>query len=120
MYSICGDRLPIDELNGLMDRHPQVFAYVDDSQGMSWTGPRGNGSVIEHLAHPDRTVVAASLSKAFGASGAAMTSADAELIRRVRACGATLTYGSPIPPPMLGVAIAGTNPPEHGNRRHAG
>jgi 7-keto-8-aminopelargonate synthetase-like enzyme len=106
IYSMYGDRAPIDCLNTLMDRYPELHLYIDDAHGMSWTGRHGSGSVVEHLRHPDRAVVAVSLVKAFAAGGAAVTSADPELIRRIRVCGPPMMFSGPIQPPMLGAAIA--------------
>jgi len=41
VYSMHGDRLPLDELRALLDRHPSLFAYVDDAHGVGWTGRHG-------------------------------------------------------------------------------
>jgi 7-keto-8-aminopelargonate synthetase-like enzyme len=106
VYSMYGDRAPIDSLNTLMDRYPELHLYIDDAHGMSWTGRNGSGSVVGHLRHPDRAVVAVSLVKAFAAGGAAVTSADPEFIRRIRLCGPPMMFSGPIQPPMLGAAVA--------------
>jgi 7-keto-8-aminopelargonate synthetase-like enzyme len=72
-YSIEG-QAPVRELRQLQDKYG-LFLYFDDSHGLSITGSRGEGYVRENMPElSDRTVVAASLAKAFGAAGGVLMS----------------------------------------------
>ena len=55
---------------------------------------------------PQRTVMVASLAKAFSAGGAVLVFPDAETARLVRAFGSTLIFSGPLQPALLGAAIA--------------
>ena len=63
-------------------------------------GARRNGGA------PPRTVMVASLAKAFSAGGAVLVSPDAETARFIRTCGSTLIFSGPLQPALLGAAIA--------------
>jgi 7-keto-8-aminopelargonate synthetase-like enzyme len=50
LYSMYGDFAPIRELNALVERHEQLWLYIDDAHGFSWTaraGPRVAGSMVK-------------------------------------------------------------------------
>ncbi len=67
-YSMGGNA-PVPELMRLQDRYG-LFLYFDDSHSVSMYGPRGRGYVRSQLpALSDRTIIVASLGKAFGAGG---------------------------------------------------
>jgi 7-keto-8-aminopelargonate synthetase-like enzyme len=107
IYSMHGDAAPMNALNQLAQRHPQLHMYIDDAHGMSWTGWRGRGHVLGGAdGVPPRTVVALSMGKAFGAGGAVLIFPDAESARLVRTCGSTLIFSGPMQPALLGAAIA--------------
>lgn len=68
VYSM-GGCAPLSQLRDLQERYG-LFVYIDDAHGISLYGERGGGfarSVFDDLG--DRTIVAASLGKGFGASG---------------------------------------------------
>ncbi|MEO7032630.1 MAG: aminotransferase class I/II-fold pyridoxal phosphate-dependent enzyme [Polyangiaceae bacterium] len=106
IYSMHGDRAPLAELLALQERHSQLYLYIDDAHGMSWTGSRGAGTVLGAAGIPPRTVVALGLSKAFAGAGAAFVFSDDELRRQVRTCGSTLIFSGPLQPGQLGAGIA--------------
>lgn len=106
IYSMHGDRAPLQELYALQDRHPALHLYVDDAHGMTWTGENGAGTVLGFGPIRPRMVVALGLSKAFAAAGAALVFADDELRRSVRSCGSTLIFSGPLQPGQLGAGIA--------------
>ena len=54
---------------------------MDDAHGVSWSGRHGRGTVLGNGAAPPRTVMVASLAKAFAAGGAVMVMPDAETAR---------------------------------------
>lgn len=68
VYSMGGSA-PLADLRSLQERYG-LYLYIDDAHGISLTGSQGSGfarSVFSELG--DRTIVAASLGKGFGASG---------------------------------------------------
>jgi 7-keto-8-aminopelargonate synthetase-like enzyme len=67
-YSM-GDNAPIAELRKLQERYG-LFLYLDDSHSLSVNGTRGEGLVRSQLPKMgERTIIAGSLAKAFGATG---------------------------------------------------
>lgn len=106
VYSMHGDPAPLPELHELVSRHDRLSLYIDDAHGITWTGRNGRGTVLGGGPLPPRTVVVASLAKAFSAGGAVMIFPDAETARLVRTCGSTLIFSGPLQPALLGAAIA--------------
>jgi 7-keto-8-aminopelargonate synthetase-like enzyme len=106
IYSMHGDRAPLEELYALQERHPALHLYIDDAHGMSWTGRNGAGTVLGFGPVRARTVVALGLSKAFAAAGAVFVFSDDETRRLVRACGSTLIFSGPLQPGQIGAGIA--------------
>ncbi len=106
VYSMFADLAPLAELRELLDRHPQLHLYIDDSHGVGWAGTHGRGPALEALGMHERLVVAASLNKSFAAAGGALIFPDPELRRRVRTTGGPMIFSGPVQPPMLGAALA--------------
>jgi 7-keto-8-aminopelargonate synthetase-like enzyme len=106
IYSMHGDPAPLAALHELVSRHDRLSLYIDDAHGISWTGRNGCGTVLGDGQLPARTVVVASLAKAFAAGGAVLIFPDAETARLVRTCGSTLIFSGPLQPALLGAAIA--------------
>ena len=106
VYSMYADIAPIEKLGALLQREERLHLYIDDSHGVGWTGRHGRGPTLDWLGSHERLVVAASLSKSFGAGGAALVFPNAELKRRVRTVGGPMIFSGPIQPPMLGAALA--------------
>lgn len=76
----------INELRQLQERYG-LFLYIDDTHGISIFGDRGEGFARSQLPQVlgDRTIIAASLSKGFGASGGVLmlgTAHHEALLRR--------------------------------------
>ena len=65
-----GGHAPIQELRHLQDRYG-LFLYIDDAHGISLFGQQGEGFVRSQFPRElgERTIIAASLGKGFGASG---------------------------------------------------
>ncbi|WAS91228.1 aminotransferase class I/II-fold pyridoxal phosphate-dependent enzyme [Nannocystis punicea] len=106
VYSMHGDCVDVPELFGLLDRVPELFAYVDDAHGVGWAGRHGAGVVLgEHGIHA-RMAVALGLAKGFAAGGAALVFADPNAARRVFSCGGPMVFSGPLQPAQLGAAIA--------------
>jgi len=84
VYSV-GGHTPIKELRQLQNRYG-LFLYIDDAHGISLFGRRGEGFARSHFPKElgDRTIIAASLGKGFGASGGMLMlgTADQEALFR--------------------------------------
>ena len=85
VYSM-GGAAPVDQLLDLQSRYG-LFLYIDDAHGVSLFGDKGQGYARSHVrgALGERTIIAASLGKGFGASGGLLmlgTPRQAELFRR--------------------------------------
>jgi 7-keto-8-aminopelargonate synthetase-like enzyme len=108
LYSMYGDFAPIRELNALVERYDQLWLYIDDAHGFSWTGRHGRGHALEQLSPlaASRSVVAGSMVKSFAAGGGALTFPDPELLTRVFTLGGPMIFSGPVQPPMLGAVIA--------------
>ncbi len=106
VYSMHGDLAPLTALQELMSRNEQLHLYLDDSHGVSWSGRHGRGTLLGDGPLPPRTVMVASLAKAFSAGGAVLALPDAETARLVRTCGSTMIFSGPLQPALIGAAIA--------------
>jgi 7-keto-8-aminopelargonate synthetase-like enzyme len=108
LYSMYADFLPAAELDALIARHEQLWLYVDDAHGVSWTGEHGRGYALQHLgpAARARAVVAGSLNKSFAAAGGVLTFPDPEMRRRTFTLGGPMLFSGPVQPPMLGAIVA--------------
>lgn len=105
VYSMHGDLAPLGALRDLVARHERLSLYIDDAHGLSWSGRHGRGTVLGEGPLPERTVMVASMAKAFAAGGAVIVFPDAETALLVRACGSTLIFSGPLQPALLGAAI---------------
>lgn len=108
IYSIFGDRAPIDAIGDLLGRYEQLHAYFDDAHGAGWLGEHGRGHVLSAFAGHPRVVTALSFAKSFAVGGGCLVFPDAALRDKVRACGGPMNFSGPIQPPMLGGLLAAT------------
>ncbi|MCH2224765.1 MAG: aminotransferase class I/II-fold pyridoxal phosphate-dependent enzyme, partial [Crocinitomicaceae bacterium] len=108
IYSMYGDKAPLDDIYALMDKYPELHLYIDDAHGMSCYGPNGEGYVMSHSPLNDRTIVTLSLAKGFGSGGAVFVFPTAEMARRVQYTGLPMITGGPIQPSVLGASIEST------------
>ena len=106
IYSMHGDPAPLAALQDLMSRNEGLHLYLDDSHGLSWSGRHGRGTLLGGGPLPPRTVMVASLAKAFSAGGAVLALPDAETARLIRTCGSTMIFSGPLQPALIGAAIA--------------
>jgi 7-keto-8-aminopelargonate synthetase-like enzyme len=106
VYSMHGDPAPLSVLEELTSRHEQLSLYIDDAHGLSWAGRHGRGTVLGDGPLPQRTVMVASLAKAFSAGGAVVVFPDAATAQLIRTCGSTMIFSGPLQPALLGAAIA--------------
>jgi 7-keto-8-aminopelargonate synthetase-like enzyme len=106
IYSMHGDPAPFAAVQDLMSRNERLHLYLDDSHGVSWSGRHGRGTLLGQGTLPPRTVMVASLAKAFSAGGAVLALPDAESALLVRSCGSTMIFSGPLQPALIGAAIA--------------
>ncbi|HET9955688.1 MAG TPA: aminotransferase class I/II-fold pyridoxal phosphate-dependent enzyme [Polyangiaceae bacterium] len=106
VYSMHGDAVDVNGLCGVLDRIPNLHAYVDDAHGVGWSGARGSGHVLGAGPLHPRMMVILGLSKSFGAAGAALVFPTRELAERVFTCGSTLIFSGPLQPAQLGAGVA--------------
>ncbi|WP_394849846.1 aminotransferase class I/II-fold pyridoxal phosphate-dependent enzyme [Pendulispora brunnea] len=106
LYSMYGDFAPVSDLAALMEKYPALHLYVDDAHSTSWFGKHGRGWILEQFSDRRRVIVALSLNKAFAAGGGAIVFPSAEMRTSVRLCGGPMLFSGPVPPPMLGAAVA--------------
>ena len=107
VYSMQGDVAPLRELQQLQQRYEQLYLYIDDAHGMSWTGQHGRGYALEQLGGlNDQTFLVTSFAKAFATGGGAIV-CPSELVKKtIRNCGRTLMFSGPLQPAQLGAALA--------------
>jgi 7-keto-8-aminopelargonate synthetase-like enzyme len=106
VYSMQGDLAPIPELRAMLEELDQLYLYVDDAHGMSWTGKHGCGYAMSHGPIHPKMVVTVSLWKSFGAQGGAIVFPNKEWRNLVRVAGSSLIFSGPIPPMSLAAAVA--------------
>lgn len=106
VYSMYGDLCPIRQVENLMKKYKQLYLYVDDAHGMSWTGNHGAGYILSQIPLQSKMVLATSLAKGFGSSGGVFIFPDQELYWRVKNWGGPLTYSGPQQPAVVGASIA--------------
>ena len=109
VYSMFGDFPPVDELNALMSKYPQLHLYVDDAHGMAWAGKNGAGTIFNQIKHADRLVLATTMAKGFGSVGGIVVFPDEEMYTKVKKFGGPLSYSHPIPPSIIGAGMAVTD-----------
>lgn len=104
VYSMGGNA-PVKELRQLQERYG-LFLYIDDAHGVSLFGRHGEGFARSQFPQVlgDRTIIAASLAKGFGASGGMLMlgTADHEaLFRRY-----SIPYAFSVAPNLAAVGAA--------------
>jgi 7-keto-8-aminopelargonate synthetase-like enzyme len=107
VYSMFGDYAPVNELLALSKKYPQLQLYFDDVHGMSWRGKNGTGFVLDILKElPENVFLMSTLSKSFGASGAAFFCPDKKLYDRIKNFGGPLTFSAQLEPASVAAACA--------------
>jgi len=106
VYSMYGDFAPIEDLNRLMDKFPELHLYVDDAHGVGWYGKNGTGCAFYQTKNRDRLVLSTTLAKGFGATGGIAVFPNKKHYEQVVTFGGPLSYSHPLAPPILGAANA--------------
>ncbi len=106
VYSMYGDTAPVEDIERLLDIHPNLWAYIDDAHGVGWAGQHGRGVVLSRMELHERMIVAASLAKGLGAGGAVLVFPNRALASRVQIAAGPMTFSGPLHPAELGAAVA--------------
>ncbi|MES5485139.1 aminotransferase class I/II-fold pyridoxal phosphate-dependent enzyme [Bradyrhizobium sp. INPA03-11B] len=105
VYSMGGGTAPVKELRRLQERYG-LFLYIDDAHGISLFGRNGEGFARSQFPKVlgQRTIIAASLAKGFGASGGMLMLGTGEheaLLRRY-----SIPYAFSVGPNLAAVGAA--------------
>lgn len=106
IYSMHGDLVDVPALYALLDRVPQLYAYIDDAHGMAFAGRRGAGSVLGVHGGHERAIVVLGMAKAMGAAGAIIVTPTEEMKETIFSCGGPMIFSGPMQPAVLGAALA--------------
>lgn len=106
IYSMFGDSAPLSDIKQLLDTYTQMYLYIDDAHGMSWTGKNGAGYVVQQLPYHPKMYLTTSLAKGFGATGGVLAFPESHNFNRVHDYGRTFIFSTQLPPPMLGAIRA--------------
>lgn len=99
--------LPVARLSERLRSHGG-YLYVDDAHGISISGCYGAGYAFENLGHrlPANTLIAGSLSKAFGGAGGFIVLRPGYDAGQLHALANPLVFGHSIAVPMLAANVA--------------
>ncbi len=106
VFSMFGDLPNTKELIKLLNRHKNLYLYVDDAHGMSWAGPNGAGYTLSQTEQHPKMVIGTSIAKGFGACGGVFIFKEKEWRDKVKGWGGPLTYSGPQEPATIAAAIA--------------
>jgi glycine C-acetyltransferase len=109
IFSMRGDRAPLQQIRALVDRFDSAFAenvllIVDDSHGVGAFGPTGRGTEEVTRAGAADLLVA-TLGKAFGVNGGYVVGGDT-VIRFLRETSPFYIYSNPITPAEAAASLA--------------
>ncbi|MFZ4966789.1 aminotransferase class I/II-fold pyridoxal phosphate-dependent enzyme [Pseudomonas sp. Mn2068] len=101
------DLLPVGELSELLQAYGG-YLYIDDAHGISITGRHGAGYAFENLSYrlPANTLIAGSLSKAFGGTGGFIVLKPGYNAAQLRALANPLVFGHTISVPLQAANVA--------------
>ncbi len=105
VYSMQGDFAPVKELYRLADQYEQLYLYIDDIHGMSWTGPNGTGYVMSQGEYHSKLYLTTGLTKGFGTAGGLLLFPDEESQKMVKTNGKSFIFSIQMPPMILGATI---------------
>ncbi len=106
VFSMFGDIAPIDDLRSMTESIPNLRLYLDDAHGFAWAGRHGRGLALGDAEIHPQMIIAASLSKTFGAGGGLIICPDDETRLRILRTGGTLTFTGPVQVAELAAGVA--------------
>lgn len=105
VYSMFGDICDVARLQYFYNRFENLYFYIDDAHGMSWTGKNGRGFAAENLGLKERMLLVTSLNKAFAAGGGAIVCPDEDTKLWLKRCGSSYVFSGPMQPSAVAAAI---------------
>lgn len=106
IYSMYGDKAPMEDIYRLLNKYEQFNLYIDDTHGMSWAGSNGTGYVMSAVPYfHQKMILVTSLNKAFGAAGGITVFPNESVAEFARNLSKPFIFSGPIQPPMLGACI---------------
>ncbi len=107
VYSMYGDLAPVQEIMSLLDKYDNLYLYIDDAHGMSWTGPNGGGYVKKYIpvAHP-KVIMVTSLGKGYGVGGGALICPNDDISSKLKKVGMSNVFCTQLSNFIIGSGIA--------------
>jgi 7-keto-8-aminopelargonate synthetase-like enzyme len=105
LFSMAGDTAHVKDIIALLNRYENVYLYIDDAHGMSWTGKNGCGFVKSQVDFHEKMMLAVSLNKSFGGGGGALILPNEEMRTIIKRAGPALVYAGPVQPSALAAGI---------------
>ena len=105
VYSMGGDLAPIRDLYKLADQYEQLYLYIDDIHGMSWSGPNGTGYVTSQGEYHPRLYLTTGLTKGFGSAGGVLVYPEEHSFQFVKNTSKSFIFSIQMPPSILGAII---------------
>jgi glycine C-acetyltransferase/8-amino-7-oxononanoate synthase len=102
LFSMDGDRAPLEGLLGLAERH-RCRLMVDEAHATGTIGPGGRGTVADAGLSGEVDLVIGTLGKALGSYGA-YACADADVVEYLVNTARSLIFSTALPPPSVAAA----------------
>lgn len=106
VFSMYGDATPCAQIKKLLNKHSDLFLYIDDAHGMSWKGETGGGYIYDQMGVHPKMILNTTMGKGFGVTGGITAFPTLEFYDKVKTFGGPLTYSHPLSPAITGAAIA--------------
>ncbi|MGK7397547.1 MAG: aminotransferase class I/II-fold pyridoxal phosphate-dependent enzyme [Candidatus Cyclobacteriaceae bacterium M3_2C_046] len=107
LFLNTGEVVPLQNLLALAHKYQNLYIYVDDVLGISWTGSNGTGFVNQQIPqlHPQMILIS-TLGQSFGASGGIVVIPDSRIMEKMRSFTWPICFEAQLEPAALGAAIA--------------
>jgi 7-keto-8-aminopelargonate synthetase-like enzyme len=105
VYSMYGDTVDMPKVIALLNTYDNLYAYIDDSHGMSWHGQNGVGYAFTQGGMHEKIIYNNSLCKSFAAAGSCIVFPNEITKEMVRNCGSTFIFSGPLSPAAVCTAI---------------
>ena len=106
IYSMYGDKSPVDTVYELLDKYPEFYFYNDDAHGMSCFGKHGRGCTLNGREIHSKMILATSFAKAFATGGSAIVFPNKKWADKVRNTGGPFLSSGPLQPASVAAALA--------------
>lgn len=72
IYPVPGKYAQLHRLKALLEKHQQLYLFLDDAYSVGWYGSSGQGIVCSNFQNMEKVAMVAALTKGFGANGGAI------------------------------------------------